>query len=386
MIKESYDFRRGTATPNRSNLGRNLGSGLLLAALMGSAALASLGGCSSEVEPEDIDTETDALEGQEQEQEPVVMDPPTTPAPVPAEPFAAVAGGPTANGLEVPEGYQDWRVIGVADRTDNGSIRVLVGNDIAVDAARSGDTNPWPDGSMIAHYVWADGANEDALLTIAPGDFTALTLMVKNSVAYADDGGWAYGAWSGPNLMPSTNAEFDRACVDCHTARVPDKDFVFTDPGVFPTDEEMAAAPPALNGLELPADIRDWRVVGVANRLDNNTLRVIVGNEIAVTAARSGAINPWPTGAMLAHFVWASGENPDAPEMVAPGAFGAFTLMVKRGAALPVDGGWQYGVWGTSALVPSADPQFDRDCVSCHTGLVSDQDFVFTRPGALPLD
>ena len=44
----------------------------------------------------------------------------------------------------------------------------------------------------------------------------------------------------------------------------------------------------------------------------------------------------------------------------------------------------QYGNWGTSALVPSTDAQFDRDCVSCHTGLVGDQDFVFTRPGALP--
>jgi hypothetical protein len=110
---------------------------------------------------------------------------------------------------------------------------------------------------------------------------------------------------------------------------------------------------------------------------------VIVGNDIAVNAARSGNINPWPTGTMLAHYVWARGENPVAPEMFAPLAFGAFTLMVKP-PGLREDGGWQYGVWGTSALVPSADPQFDRDCVNCHTGLVQDQDFVFTRPGALP--
>jgi mono/diheme cytochrome c family protein len=380
MIKARYDFRRGLASPNRSSLA----NGLLLAALMGSATLASLGGCSSEVEPEeDIDTEVENLANEEEE---LAMEPaPTPPAePVPPPPFAAVSGGPTANGLEIPEDYQDWRVIGVADRTDNGSIRVLVGNDIAVDAARSGDTNPWPDGSMIAHYVWADGANEDARLTIAPGDFTNLTLMVKDSAAYAEDGGWAYGAWAGPDLMPSTNAQFDRACVDCHTSRVADRDFVFTDPGIFPTDEEMAAAAPTLTGLALPADIRDWRVIGVANRNDNNTIRVIVGNDIAVDAARSGSINPWPTGSMLAHYVWAKDVNPVAPEMVAPGAFGGFTLMVKRGAALPVDGGWQYGNWGTSALVPSTDAQFDRDCVSCHTGLVGDQDFVFTRPGALP--
>lgn len=380
MINESYDVRRGLASPNRSSLT----SGLLLAALMGSAALASLGGCSSEVEPEemdmtDVEMDIDALE--EQDAEVVAMEPPAPAEPPP--PFAAMPGGPTANGLSIPQDYQDWRVIGVADRTDNGSIRVLVGNDTAVDAARSGETNPWPDGSMIAHYVWADGTNDDARLTITPGAFTALTLMVKDSDTYAEDGGWAYGVWSGPELMPSANAEFDRACVDCHTARVPDRDFVFTDPGIFPTDEEMAAAPPTLTGLSLPADIRDWRVIGVANRNDNDTIRVIVGNEIAVDAARAGNIDPWPAGTMLAHYVWASDVNPVAPEMVAPGAFGGFTLMVKRGSTL-IDGGWQYGNWGTSALVPSADPQFDRDCVNCHTGIVQDQDFVFTRPGALP--
>lgn len=376
MIKESYDFRRGIATLNRSSLG----SSLLLVALMGSAALA----CSSEVEPEELDTEVENLE--DEAEAPMMQEPPPMmPAEaVPPPPFAAAPGGPTANGLQIPEDYQDWRVIGVADRTDNGSIRVLVGNDIAVDAARAGVTNPWPDGSMIAHYVWADGTNEDSRLTITPGDFTTLTLMVKDSDAYAEDGGWAYGAWAGPDLTPSTNAEFDRACVDCHTSRVADRDFVFTDPGLFPTDDEMAAAPPALNGLALPSDIRDWRVIGVANRNDNDTIRVIVGNDIAVNAARAGNINPWPTGAMLAHYVWASDVNPVAPEMVAPGAFGGFTLMVKRGAALQVDGGWQYGNWGTSALVPSTNPQFDRACVNCHTGLVADQDFVFTRPGALP--
>ena len=48
---------------------------------------------------------------------------------------------PTANGIEYPEGWQDWRVIATSHRTDNNTLRVILGND-AVDAARGGVTPP----------------------------------------------------------------------------------------------------------------------------------------------------------------------------------------------------------------------------------------------------
>jgi hypothetical protein len=176
--------------------------------------------------------------------------------------------------------------------------------------------------------------------------------------------------------------------VNCHTDEVADNDYVFTRPGALPTLEAIAAAPRAPTELFMPRDFLDWRVVGVANRTDNQTIRVIVGNDIAVEAARAGgeAIDPWPEGSMLAHYVWAAGTNPDYEAMVAPGAFAALTFMVRNGVTFAEDGGWAYGVWNTAELTPpaAAEPQFDRGCVNCHTDLVEDQDYVFTRPGAFP--
>jgi formate-dependent nitrite reductase cytochrome c552 subunit len=59
--------------------------------------------------------------------------------------------------------------------------------------------------------------------------------MVKNAGDYAEDGGWAYGAWATTELTPPAAADFDQGCVDCHTSSVgADNDFVFTRPGALP--------------------------------------------------------------------------------------------------------------------------------------------------------
>ena len=66
--------------------------------------------------------------------------------------------------------------------------------------------------------------------------------MVKDSEEYAADGGWAYGNWATPELTAPADPEFDRGCVDCHTATVADNDYVFTRPGPLPTDMFPATA------------------------------------------------------------------------------------------------------------------------------------------------
>jgi len=42
------------------------------------------------------------------------------------------------NGITLPEGYKNWRVISVSHRTDNNTMRAIVGNDKAIEAARKG--------------------------------------------------------------------------------------------------------------------------------------------------------------------------------------------------------------------------------------------------------
>jgi len=59
------------------------------------------------------------------------------------------------------------------------------------------------------------------------------------------------------------------------------------------------AVKPALNGITLPEKYKDWRVISVSHRTDNKTMRVIVGNDIAIKAARENNINPWPQGSIL---------------------------------------------------------------------------------------
>jgi len=298
---------------------------------------------------------------------------------------APTPGGPTPNGLSVPAGVQDWGVIGAAAVPDNGgTLRVIVGNEIAVDAARAGQTNPWPNGTMLSHLQWKPEVNPDDANTIGPGDFAALTLMVKDIEKYAADGGWAYGLWRGPQLMPA-DAGFDRACVNCHTAEVPDKDFVFTVPGQVPEDAFGAAAQ-APNGLNFPSQILDWKVIGIADIINpaGPQLRVLVGNPTAVAAARSGQTDPWPDGSMISHFVWAATTNPEAPAtVVAAGDFRAITLMQRSSALYPADGNWAYGRWATNTLAPLAAGG-DRDCVACHTATVPERDMVFTRMAEFP--
>jgi hypothetical protein len=60
---------------------------------------------------------------------------------------------PAEEDIQLPVNYKDWAVISATHRTDHKSIRIIVGNDIAIKAARSGQTNPWPDGSVIGKMV-----------------------------------------------------------------------------------------------------------------------------------------------------------------------------------------------------------------------------------------
>ena len=102
-------------------------------------------------------------------------------------------GTETIELAELPVGWEDWAIIGITDRTDgddNSTIRVVVGNETAVDAARSGDTSPWPEGSIMVDVVWSDGGNDFSADMVAPGNFGAIAVMEKDSDRFAATGGW----------------------------------------------------------------------------------------------------------------------------------------------------------------------------------------------------
>lgn len=66
-----------------------------------------------------------------------------------------------SHGISYAVGWKDWATIAVSHRNDNSTLRVIPGNEIAARAARSGDTNPWPDGAILGKVVWKDAALED---------------------------------------------------------------------------------------------------------------------------------------------------------------------------------------------------------------------------------
>jgi hypothetical protein len=149
----------------------------------------------------------------------------------------AVAGGkmaPAPNGIELPADYKDWKVIGVAHRTDNNTMRAIVGNDAAVAAARQGRTNPWPDGAVLGKIVWKAGTDKHWDKATVPGDFVHVEFMVKDASKYAGTGGWGYARWKGKDLaVHGKDAGFAQECVACHTP-VKGQDYVFTRPAFLP--------------------------------------------------------------------------------------------------------------------------------------------------------
>ena len=141
---------------------------------------------------------------------------------------------PAPNGIELPEGYKDWSVIATSHREDNNTLRVILGNDEAIAAARAGNTNPWPDGSIIGKLVWKDDAHENWPKATVPGKFVHAEFMVKDAAKYAETGGWGFARWKGLEQKPhGEDASFVMECYNCHLP-VKDNDYVFTHPASMP--------------------------------------------------------------------------------------------------------------------------------------------------------
>jgi lipoprotein-anchoring transpeptidase ErfK/SrfK len=141
---------------------------------------------------------------------------------------------PAPNSILMPEGYKDWRLIASSVRSDNNTMRVILGNDIAINAARGGKTNPWPDGTTFAKLVWKNKTHEKWPTATIPGDFVHAEFMIKDSEKYSSTGGWGFARWLGMEQKPYGNdAEFVQECFGCHTP-MKDNDYVFTHPAVIP--------------------------------------------------------------------------------------------------------------------------------------------------------
>lgn len=141
---------------------------------------------------------------------------------------------PAPNGVTLPAGYQDWRLIGVSQRTENDTLRAILGNDTAIRAARDGKTHPWPDGSVLAKLVWKQKAHPQFPTARVPDQLVHVEVMERNGARYAATGGWGFGRWLGADQTPyGKDATIAQECFACHEA-VKASDWVFTSPVKLP--------------------------------------------------------------------------------------------------------------------------------------------------------
>lgn len=145
----------------------------------------------------------------------------------------------------------------------------------------------------------------------------------------------------------------------------------------MPVQTANAAVRPEFN--HLPFDLpTGWRLITVTDRGDNNTLRFVLGNDVAMQAVASGHISPWPDGARFAKIAWKKQAGPDG--IVRPGDFVQVELMVKDAQRFKSTDGWGWGRWVGSDLKPyGADAHFVNECTGCHLPVRRD-DYVYTLP------
>lgn len=133
----------------------------------------------------------------------------------------------------IPPGYRDWKFISAAHEADDlNDIRVVIGNDIAIEAYRAG--KPFPEGTIIGRVAWKMVPSEEnnkifgKEQSFVPGDDPDwyLQFMEKDTKKYAATGGWGYSNF-GKDLKPTTDAKTMYACFTCHQA-VQARDYIFT--------------------------------------------------------------------------------------------------------------------------------------------------------------
>ena len=140
------------------------------------------------------------------------------------------------------------------------------------------------------------------------------------------------------------------------------------------------AAP--IYAVKIPLGYRDWSLISVAHEEGKlNDLRAILGNDVAVKAAREGKL-PYPDGAIVARIAW--NYEPLAESEAAFGRRQSFVagptkngvqFMIKDSTKYAATGGWGYAQFDDGKPASEA---VHNACFACHA-IVKERDFVFNR-------
>ena len=138
--------------------------------------------------------------------------------------------------------WNNWKLVTVRFRKDNGEQRFIYANPIAWKAMRNGSTS-YPDGAMFGKVAFAVGDDPSFPNSLEPRSFARIQLMRKDSRAYRGTDGWGY-ALIVRDAPPSQLSDRETAttCHACHRM-VPERNFVFSHPSFLEHAGSVAARP-----------------------------------------------------------------------------------------------------------------------------------------------
>jgi hypothetical protein len=128
-------------------------------------------------------------------------------------------------------GYEDWSAVSAA-RTDE-VLKVIVANPAMIKAYKAGipgNSQPFPDGSMIVKLQWKPKKSAEAQFAVdVPDVFSQAFVMEKDSKRFPKSGWWGYAVFNYDAASDKFTAD-PKSLSDCgnacHTA-VKAKDYIF---------------------------------------------------------------------------------------------------------------------------------------------------------------
>ncbi len=231
------------------------------------------------------------------------------------QPVALTSVQPELDSFPFDPDFETWKPVSFTDRGDNNTFRFILANDIAMNAVRSGNVSPWPDGTRLAKIAWQQQEGADGL--IHPGKFVQVELMLKDAKRYASTDGWGWGRWRGLDLKPYGNdARFVNECTGCHLP-VRGNDYVYTLPittarvNHAEVVNNAAAALPA----SLPYQPLQWGAITMYVDPSDHTVATLYGNETAlkslkVRGADAMTAPSYTAGAVVALVTWNQRDDP----------------------------------------------------------------------------
>lgn len=168
--------------------------------------------------------------------------------------------------------WNDWKLVTVRFRKDNGEQRFIYANPVAWKAIRSGRSS-YPDGAMFGKVAFAVGDDPSFPNSLEPRSFARIQLMRKDSRAYPGTDGWGYALIV--NQAPPSQLSDRETATTCHACHgmVPERNYVFSRPS-FLDHAAFVTHQPA----EFKARFKDQNVA-VLTAFERHALSHVLRNE-----------------------------------------------------------------------------------------------------------